>query len=261
MKRENRAFRLIVTLCMTIILLTALSLHTVAAEDNGWVASRKDISSEGVLTIPDGVKTVTVHVLDRVCSLTIVTVEVPNSVAVIEAGAFKSAYRLKTVVIDNYEGGLEIEEGAFRSKTEIKYLREKPTEKVTTDSSTDIVQADPEPSTAAHKVPAATAVPSTVTTTKQAVTTTKKKPAETTTKEETTAEETTTVKVTESTPFSDAKSQLEDVEVWNKLINQTTEEQVAEQQKTGGFAKGASYVAVAVVAVSALGLSVLKFKK
>lgn len=260
MKRENRAFRLIVTLCMTVILLTTLCLHTVAAEDNGWMASRKDISSEGVLTIPDGVRTVTVHVLDRVCSPTIVTVEIPNSVAVVEAGAFKSAYRLKTVVIDNYEGGLEIEEGAFRSKTEIKYLREKPTEKVTTDISTDIVQTDPEPSTAAPKVPAATA-PATVTTTKQTVTTTKKKPAETTTKEETTAEETTTVKVTESTPFSDAKSQLEDVEVWNKLINQTTEEQVAEQQKTGGFAKGASYVAVAVVAVSAIGLSVLKFKK
>lgn len=267
MKKEKRLLRLIVTLCMTIVLLTAFCAQSFAAESKGWMATGNDINGEtGELIVPNGVRTVTPHVLDRVLSYTVEKVTIPNSVKVIETGAFSDAKKLKVVEIDNCEGGIKIEENAILATAEIVYLREKPTAPPTTtttrrapaynnDNTQSMVgsTAAPTQSTTAAPVPP--------TMNKKSTTTTKK--SETTTaKEETTTQETTTVKVTESTPFSDAKSQLEDVEVWDKIINQTTEQATAPKQKsTSGFAKGASYAAVAVVAVSAIGLGVLKFKK
>ena len=266
MKKEKRLLRLIVTLCMTIVLLTAFCVQSFAAENKGWMATRDDVSETGELTVPNGVRTVSPYTLEKVYSLTVEKVTIPNSVKVIETGALDKAYRLKVVEIDNYEGGVDIEENAILATAEIVYLREKPTAPPTTtttrkapvynnDNTLSMVDSTVAPTQGT------TAAPVPPTTKKKSATTTKK--SETTTaKEETTTQEATTVKVTESTPFSDAKSQLEDVEVWDKLINQTTEQATAPQQKsTSGFAKGASYAAVAVVAVSAIGLGVLKFKK
>lgn len=260
MKKEKRLLRLIVTLCMTIVLLTAFCLQSFAAEDKGWMATRDDISETGELIVPNGVRTVTPYALERVASFTVEKIMIPNSVKVIETGAFDKAYKLKVVEIDNYEGGIEIEEHAILATAEIIYLREKPTAPPTTVTTR---KAPAYNNDGMQSIVGSTAA-STQGTTAAPVspTTTRKKSATTTAKEETTTQEMTTVKVTESTPFSDARSKLEDVEVWDKLINQTTEQTDAPQQKsTSSFAKGASYAAVAVVAVSAIGLGVLKFKK
>lgn len=261
MIKENRALRLIVTLCMTVIIAVSLCIPCFAAEDKGWMADRDDISATGELIIPNGVKAVSPHVLDRVYSRTVEVVKVPNSVKVIETGSLYKAYGLKRVEIDNYEGGVVIEEDAILATAEIVYLREKPTNPPTTNTTRKVPSYVGDTQSATN-APTTTKAPATTKAAapKKSVTTTKA--AETTTeKVETTAEKKNTVAVTENTPFSDAKSQLEDVEVWDKLINQTTEQATAPQQKTNGFAKGASYAAVAVVAVSAIGLGVLKFKK
>ncbi len=264
MKKGNRLLKLIVTLCMTIVLLTTFFVQSFAAEDKGWMATREDISSTGELVVPNGTITVTSHALDRLVSGTVEIIKIPNTVKIIESGAFDKAYRLTIVEIDNYEGGIEIEEKALPSEIEVKYLREKPTTPPATTAApiAQINDNDTTPTTRSANPTQSTTVAPVPPTTKKNSTTTTKKSETITAKEETTTQEATTTEVTESTPFSDAKSQLEDVEVWDKLINQTTEQAAAPQQKqVSGFAKGASYAAVAVVAVSAIGLGILKFKK
>ena len=79
MKKEKRLLRLIVTLCMTIVLLTAFCVQSFAADNKGWMATRDDISETGELIVPSGVRTVTSYALERVASFTVekITKQVP----------------------------------------------------------------------------------------------------------------------------------------------------------------------------------------
>ncbi len=253
---------LTVSMMLTSVVITAsaASNATYTVDSNGKLTAVKpDIKVFGYseqisLSIPSNVKSIGSNVItyreDMVYSITI-----PSSVKSIDSGAFSNCSNLKTVTINNYDGAVSIASGAFPSSASISYTQEKPTTAAPTTKA---------PTTT--KVPATTKAP--VTTTKAPVKVTTTAPAEETTAELTTNEdlaviiiENETVEITDATPFADAKEQLSDMNVWDKLVNQTTVSAEQSVRKLDPVTATASYAAVVLVAFSAVTLGYFKFKK
>lgn len=248
--KGKKALRLLLTVCLMATLVMTFCVQAFA-----WTAGATNIKS-GVLTIPEDVSVLSENTVPLLANAYgVKKIEMPSSVTKIESGAFSNCDKLTEVSIDNYEGGVTIEKGAFSSGVKINYLQEKPTVAAVNDEPTTQPPTTATPATT--KAPTTTKAPSK----KVAEKVTEKTTAEETTEESTTEEESTTVEVTDETPFADAKEQLADVDVWDKLISETTGEAVQPIQKTNKSATVASYAAVIAVAVSAVGLGYLKFKK
>ncbi len=251
--RGKRALRVLITVAVITVMTMSLCINAFA-----WEAQRSDLSG-GVLTVPDGTTVVDINSVSAYYENNADKIVIPNSVTLIKNGSFSDCEDAEVAVVDNYEGGLTIESQAFAKGTKITYLRENPKPQKDSEDNTPAVTNPPAPTTT-KAAPHTTAAP----VTKRYVTTTRVHKEVTTTEapEETTTEETTTdVEITDATPFADAKEQLADVDVWDELINQTTEAAEAPMHMGGKTAQVASYSAVVCVALSAIGLGYLKFRR
>ena len=225
------------------------------------------------LIIPGNVKRIGSNVLkDSSFKSSVKTLTIPNGVESIASGAFSECNNLTSITVDNYQGGINIENGAVPASAQVVYLRTVP---ATNPPATEPPTAAPTkpqgivPSANSpikeNKAPTAsgsTTKANKATNSTKKATTTAPSTTEPTTEPvtELTTEEP-TVLITENTPLASAKEQLGDKQVWEQLIGQSTEPASLPSRVDDSVASTASYAAVVVVAFSAVVLGYMKFRK
>lgn len=203
--KGNRTLRFLATVVTVVILVCSLSLFA--------------FSEGSVFSIPEGTKTVSPGMVPDDTTV----VNIPNSVTVIESGAFANCKGLNTVNINNISGSVLYDTSAFYGGTiSVHYLK--------ANASTTTAPATTAPVVTEPKT---TAEPE--------------------------AEPETEV-VTDMTPFAAAKQELSDVDVWNKLVNDAGPLETP-QDTSSVFTKVLACCATGIVCIGAVALCVIKFKK
>lgn len=192
-----------IVLMLCFVLLISMSIPVFAG---GSVSGSTAYISSGTKTVTSG--DIPATITNR---LAVNTVYVPNSVNSISSGAFTNLPNVKTIYVDNYEGGVNVSSGALPKGATIVYTGEKPT---------------------------------TTSTTRRTTTRTR-----TTTTTTTTTTSSTTESTTEAPSFS--------------AVTKVATPIVTEEPTTTsvGVGKYISIAAVALAALLAVALAVLKFKK
>ena len=225
------------------------------------------------LVIPSNVKRIASDVLKNSSfKSSIRSLRIPNGVESIANGAFSDCDNLTSITIDNYQGGINIENGALPDSANVVYLREvpvtnPPATEPPTNAPTQSHSNVPSTNNSIKDTPKTTvsgnsSKPSKSSSTTKKPTTTAPSTTEavTETVTETTTEEV-TVLITENTPLASAKEQLGEKQIWEQLIGQSTEPASLPSRVNNNVEATASYAAVVIVAFSAVGLGYMKFRR
>ncbi|NLL63695.1 MAG: hypothetical protein GX241_05610 [Ruminococcaceae bacterium] len=253
-KKENRAFKLLATIALIVILCMTLAVPAFA----------KGVYKNYVYTVADGTTEINDKTVEPVYKYLVQKLIIPSSVTEIKPGAFKgfNSWYFKMVLVKGRYNDEKIIVPDVYAKYIVYELGERPTKPV----------VDEEPVTKPPaEVPTTTATTTTAPAAEKKVEPVTKKAPPAVRKKKNTAkvvaaieptieEPITEVVVMDKTPFAEAKEQLENMSVWEQLINQPTD---VEQpvQKENITAKAVSYVTVVFAAISGLALTVIKFKK
>jgi len=233
---------LMIVLTVTVILST-VAVSVSAAEAPKFIALDNTLveiqNPQAKMTMPGSITKIGSNVVTENEEV-VKELVIGTNIKEIESGAFSNCSNLKTVTIHQDKGDIKIASGAFNSGVKILYLDDiKPTTTKPTTTKPSTTKAEP--------------------TTKEETTTAVEE--ETTEEVATVAEDGEMVVLEDETPFADAKSQLSDKNIWDALIDQTTGAAANPTSINNPVVNTASYAAVVVVAMSAVVLGYLKFKK
>ena len=231
-------FAITVFLSTTLVSVSAAEAPKFMGQDDTLVQIQ---NPQAVMTIPGSVTKIGSNVVTENPEL-VKELVIGTNIKEIASGAFTNCGNLETVKIHQNKYELVVAPDAFNSNVNILYLDDfKPT---TTTKAPETTQKEN----------------TNVETTKEET-----KSGETTTKQtETTTEESDVSKMIvldDATPFSDAKEQLANKNIWDEVMDQTTENAQVPKTISNPIANTASYTAVVVVGISVLVLGYLKFKR